>query len=279
MQSRHWLSGLALLLLAAPAATDPLTANTSLERLPARAMSAELEISSFDADAYHSEGPSQRIPGDLRFVTAHLRVSWAPSARLAYGAEIPYRIVEYAPALGSGELRNRGVAGAAVFVDLSHDFLQGDATLRVGYLRTAKVDDPVLSISDGADRLSVTYAIAAGEDVRPWTGYLRAGFVGARARLPEESQYGQGWIQIAAGRRIAPRIDLLLAASSSIATSAREEGSFLSKRTSRGNDAGLMLQWFVTEDVRMRLSATQTFGLVERLDGLRVVLSSRLLFR
>lgn len=272
MHRVRWMLPLGMLLVAASSFAQPPTPNAALDPLPARASSIDLEISLFDVEAHRSEVALQ-FPGDLRFMTARLRLAWAATERIAIGVEVPYRTVAYSPDLGDGVLRSQGIAGGGVFVDLAHHVLQSVAVLRIGYLRAAGEDDPVLSVSDGVDRLSMTWALERGAASSRWVGRLRTGLIGARERLPEEEAYGQAWLQFALGRRIASGTEVLALAGTSVATAAREEGSFLSKKRSHGSDAGLMLQWSQRE-LRLRLSATRTFSVVERFEGLRVTFSA-----
>lgn len=265
---------LVLMVLAAVPASAQITPNTRLDPLPKGTASIEIELSRFEAGGYRGRETSLHIPGKLDFSTAVVRIAYAPSTRFALGAEVPYRIVEYRPDLGTGAQRNRGIAGASLFAEMAHHPFRMDAVFRAGYLRAAGEDDPVLSVSDGVDRLSLTYAVMPARKAGRFVGQARAGIVLGPARAPEEDGYGAAWLQLAAGRTLVRGFDLLLLAGLGMATAAREEGTFFSNQKSRNTTAGVMMQWQARTTMRLRVSATHTLSVTEHLEGLRVTLSA-----
>jgi hypothetical protein len=80
-------------------------------------------------------------------------------------------------------------------------------------------------------------------------------------------------VQIAAGRRITPRLDALLLANYNRVTETYDQGSLLGNVDGDGKEAGLQLRWHVDAALDPRLSATRTVAVKNGLDGNRVTLS------
>jgi hypothetical protein len=229
---------------------------------PLNALLVEDELSAFDASAFNRYGVRVEIPGELRYFTNTIRLSYAPKRYLAIGGELPYRIVEYRAELGSRTVRSSGLAGAGIFADFIHHPLGLDAVARAGYLRSRRERDPVLTPSDGLDRFSVTYA--AGK--RTAFGHFEVVY-GRKA-------YYSGTLQIAAGRRLTRNVDALLVANYRRTSESREEGSLLENEGGYSTAAGAIVQWNGPSALRVRLTAMRTLQVENGLDGVRVTLSA-----
>ncbi len=228
------------------------TPNTSIVVPPVRGTRVEVDFSWYRPEAFvDTYGSTQRFPGSLDFGLAVVRASYSPGPHFALGVLAPYRWTRVGLGPGLPSVSSSGSPGLGVFADWTSGPCGGHAlcpTIRLGYYRARTDASPVVTISDGVDRASLLLRIApaATTEGRRWQGagtlsveYGRPVGVSPRevdSRLQLELGHALGrvrtsdfWLFGLAGYRSA--------------TSATEDDMYFHDGTSRGEFAGLRLDW------------------------------------
>ena len=241
----------ALTIAALPAFAQLTTPNTSFDAVPAHTLRVEAEGSWVTIARYRTNGMVLELPARLDFLTTVVRVAYAPTRRIAFGAELPYRIVQYQ------SQRDRGMPGVGVFGDLSHEMFRSPAVLRIGYLRAFRAADPEFSANADVDRYFIAYGVERpfGERL---AGYARIEGYYAPPAKADDTRGTAGWLHIAVGQRLSERSEIRLLTRLGATTAWQDEGSLRTHKPARSADLGLTLQWQMRPEFRIRASLTRT---------------------
>src|SRR5215813_5211942 len=99
-----------------------------------------------------SEGQKQDFFGTPDFLLATLRLSYSPLKSFAIGIEVPYRETRVPVPEGSA-LSAGGSTGAGVFLVWAPSSPSRlESAIRIGYFRSRRSEDRVVTITDGSDR-------------------------------------------------------------------------------------------------------------------------------
>jgi hypothetical protein len=248
------------------------TPSTNVVVPPVGRTRVEIEFSWYRPEAFvDAFGSTQRFPGSLGFGLAIGRASYSPLPHLALGVVAPYRWTRLDIGQGGPSLSSTGNTGLGLFVDWARGPCRGHAlcpSARLGYYRARTDANPVITISDGIDRvfafLQIASASPTGSDRWQEAGtlYLDSGWpTGITPRqFDARLQLELGHVLVRTGTS-----DLWLFALAGYrdSTSATEEDMFFHEGTSSSGFAGLRLNWRLDQEIPERrivsLSVTRDF--------------------